>query len=494
MDRFEFLKNIKIGRPSIGQIIFWVITIALAITGFIVVDDFTQCWTFTKLPGIPPAKCGVSTEGSGFTVNPEGTPVVIDLPPTPDIIPEVALPPAWDGASRINILFIGLDERDLEVNQGPPRTDSMILFTIDPVGKTAGMLSIPRDMWVNIPGSGYARINMAYPSGEGNRLPGGGPELAKRTVSQFIGVPVHYFVQVDFNVFTELVDKLIGIGGCIYVSPTERMRLDPVGPGLDKYILTPGGDRKLCQGWKVLAYARDRHTSGGDADRARRQQEVVLALQQIIMDPNNFPQFIAAAPQLYANLSYGIKTDMALDDALKLAILGKDISPESIKTGVIDPQQGMAIFDKTVLDGQAASILKPVMDKIRVLRDEIFSSTGPTSPLAVPIGYTDVNLYAQAMQQEQARVRIVDGTFTPGLDQRAGAVFQSYGMGVTEIAPATEANSQTIVIVYGPKLYTIKWLQATFGIADRQIRFAPDPNQTVDIEIHLGSDIAPSIP
>ena len=492
MDRFEFLKNIK--RPTVPQIIFWVVTIALSVTAFIAVNNFTQCWSFTKLPGIPPAKCGATTDNTSF--NPEtGATQEATLPDAPDEVsaPDVALP-SWDGASRINILFIGLDERDLVENEGPPRTDSMIVFTIDPVSKTAGMLSIPRDMWVNIPGFGYSRINTAYPSGEGAQLPGGGPELAKKTVSQFLGVPIHYYAQVDFNVFTKLVDELIGIGGCIYVVPTERMRLDPVGGGLDKFILTPGGERKLCQGWKVLAYARDRHTSGGDADRARRQQEVVLALKEIIFTPENFPKFFSAAPRMYSELSYGIKTDMAFEDALKLAVLGKDISVEGIKTGVIDPQQGMAIFDNTTLNGQAASILKPVMDKIRVLRDEVFTSTGPTSPLAVPNGYTDPNLFAQAMQQEEARVRVMDGTFTPGLDQRAGAVFQSYGMNVTEVAPSPEAYGQTIVIVYGPKLYTIKWLQATFGISDNQIRFSPDPNQSVDIEIRIGSDISGAIP
>ncbi|MCE7860418.1 MAG: LytR family transcriptional regulator [Chloroflexi bacterium CFX2] len=494
MDRFEFLKNIKIGRPSIGQIIFWVVTLALAVTVFIMVGNFTQCWTFTELPGIPPAQCGVVSTSDGPVLDAEGTPQTNELPPAPDIIPEAALPPAWDGASRINILFIGLDERDLIENEGPPRTDSMILFTIDPVSKTAGMLSIPRDMWVNIPGFGYSRINTAYPSGAGSQLPGGGPGLAMKTVSQFIGVPVDYFVQVDFNVFVRMVDELVKIGGCIYVAPTEKMVLDPIGPGLDKVIITPGGERRLCDGWKVLAYARNRKTSGGDADRARRQQEVVLALQAIIIEPENFPKFISAAPQLYADLSYGIKTNMAFEDAVKLAILGKDIQPDSVKRGVIDPQQGMAIFDKVILAGEDASILKPVMDKIRVLRDEIFTTTGPTSPVAVPIGYTDINLIAQAMQGEEARVRVLDGTFTPGLDQRAASVFQSYGMTVTEVAPSPEIYNQTIVVVYGPKLYTIKWLQGTFGISDRQIRFVPDATQTVDIEIRLGSDIAGRIP
>lgn len=493
MNRLEFLKNIKIGRPSIFQVLFWLAALALAVTAFVVVNNFTQCWTFTELPGIPTAQCGVATAGDGPTINPEGT-AIVDLPPAPDIIPGAELPPAWDGASRINILFIGMDARDLEVNQGPPRSDTMILFTIDPVSKTAGMLSIPRDMWVNIPGFGYSRINTAYPSGEGARLPGGGAGLAMKTVSNFLGVPVDYYAQVDFNVFVVMVDELIKIGGCILVETNEALILDPIGPGLDKVVLTPGGERELCEGWKVLAFARNRKTSGGDADRARRQQQVVLALQAIIVDPENFSKFIANAPKLYKDLSYGIKTNLSFEDALKLAVLGKDISVDTVKTGVIDPQQGMAIFDKTILGGEDASILKPVMDKIRVLRDEIFTSTGPTSPVAVPIGYTDITIIAQAMQQEEARVRIMDGTFTPGLDQRAGAVFQSYGMNVTEVAPSPEVYSQTVVVVYGPKLYTIKWLQGTFGLSDRQIRFAPDPNQSVDIEIRIGSDLAGSIP
>ncbi len=193
MKPFDFLKNMKIARPTVPQIIFWAVTVILAIGAFVVVNNFTQCWTFTELPGIPPATCGVTSSSDGPTINEDGTPEAADLPPLPDIIPDSQLPAAWDGASRINILFLGLDERDLApATEGPPRTDTMILFTIDPVSKTAGMLSIPRDMWVNIPGFGYSRINTAYPSGEGAQLPGGGPGLAMKTVSQFLGVPVQY--------------------------------------------------------------------------------------------------------------------------------------------------------------------------------------------------------------------------------------------------------------------------------------------------------------
>ena len=143
--------------------------------------------------------------------------------------------------------LIGLDARDL-TQDGPPRSDTMMLVTIDPVSKTAGMLSIPRDMWVNIPGFGYSRINTAYASGEGNQLPGGGPGLAMKTVSQFIGVPVDYYVQVDFNVFVELVDQLIDVFGCIEVYPTEKMILDPIGAGTDHVVLTQWRVRQIYVG------------------------------------------------------------------------------------------------------------------------------------------------------------------------------------------------------------------------------------------------------
>jgi hypothetical protein len=89
---------------------------------------------------------------------------------------------------------------------------------------------------------------------------------------------------------------------------------------------------------------------------------------------------------------------------------------------------------------------------------------------------------------------VLDGTLSAGFDQRAGRFFQSQGMNVTEVGAADGAYSSTIVVVYGPKLYTLKYLQSVFGITRTQIRFSPDPTSSVDIEIRVGSDIAGSIP
>jgi LCP family protein required for cell wall assembly len=484
MNKFEFLQKIKFpkfGFSLVGKILFWAVTLGLAVAAFFYARSFTACWNLTGLPGMAPANCGTTTIEQ---FNPEGTPISATeeavVPAPPVSAPQVELPPAWDGASRINILFIGLDYREWQENEGPPRSDTMILFTVDPVSKTAGMLSIPRDLWVNIPGFGYSRINTAYPSGEGAQLPGGGPGLAMKTVEQLLGVPVHYYAQIDFGTFVDLVDML----GCITVVPEERLVLDPVGSGTDHVVITPGGERELC-GWKVLAYARTRKTQGGDTDRSRRQQQVIFALQQKIFDPENFPTLISQAPEMYSRLQSGIHTNMPFEDAVKLAMLGRDISPGSIKTGIIDTS--MVTLDNTVLAGQAASVMKPIADKVRILRDEIFTTSGPLSPIAQGDAIS-------LMRAEEARVRIADGTFTPGLDQRAGAFFQSQGMNVTEVGAADAVYGSTVVVVYGPKLYTLKYLQSTFGISHTQIKFNPDPTSTVDIEIRLGSDLAAVIP
>src|SRR5258705_12153953 len=286
MNKIDFLKSLKVGRPSAPQIIFLAVAVILAVTGFYFVRGLVTCWTITPLPGRTPANCGTVTAGlDGPVLNSQGTPVpnIEDLPPPIPSIPEGNLPPAWDGASRINILIIGLDYRDWEAGLGAPRSDTMILLTIDPLAKTAGMLSIPRDMWVNIPGFGYSRINTAYSSGEGNKLPGGGPELARKTVEQFIGVPIQYYAQIDFSIFVQFIDLIGGID----VHNTENLRLDPIGNGKDKIILTCCGMRHL-NGKAALAFARCRDIEqgckDGDVGRAKRQQQVILGIRNKMSD------------------------------------------------------------------------------------------------------------------------------------------------------------------------------------------------------------------
>jgi LCP family protein required for cell wall assembly len=386
--------------------------------------------------------------------------------------------PRWDGASRINIVFFGL--RGGDSGEGCAFcTDTIILLTIDPTSKTAGMLSIPRDLWVKIPAFGYSRINTAWSIGENAKLPGGGPGLAMETVSQFIGVPIQYYVQVDFGTFVSFINMIGGID--VYVD--ERMVLDPAGSGQDHFVLTPGDFRHM-NGKRALAYARCRDESkgcsGGDFGRAKRQQKIIMAIRNKVLDPAYFPQLLAQAPEIYTEFSSGIHTNMSFEESLKLAALVKDVQMESIEQGVIDAT--MAVPANATLNGVPASVLRPVPDLIRILRDEIFVPGGPLSPLAQGDP-------TSLMQADEARIRITNNTYVADLDGRTASFLTAQGMQVVERGVSTSAAGQTVLIVYSPKLYALRYLINTFGIQDNnQIVIQHDPAATVDIEIRIGED------
>lgn len=475
------MKN-YLGKIKPGQVIFWVVALGVAVASYFFVRNTITCWTITPLPGMTPSNCGTITAGlAGPTINEQGTPVapVENLPP-PIAIPDSNLPPAWDGGSRVTVLLIGLDYRDWMAGEGAPRSDSMILLTIDPLSKTAGILSIPRDLWVNVPGFGYSRINTAYSSGEGSKLPGGGPELARKTVEQLIGVPIQYYAQVDFYAFVEFIDLIGGID----IHNSENLRLDPVGGGTDKIKLTCCGIRHL-DGEAALAYARFRKDKEGDIARAERQQKVILAIRDKVLSPENFPVLLGKAQQFYEEFSAGIKTNMPFDTAIQLGVLAKDIPVDQIRRGVID--YSMVTLDNVVLGGQDAAIMKPMPDKIRVLRDEIFTQGGALKPLARNGDPTAL------MQADAARVRILNGSFTPGLDVNTGNYLLQYGVQVTEVGNANSAVDRTTVVLYSPKLYTLRFFRTLFGITESaQIIISPDPASTVDVEVRLGNDWANS--
>ena len=98
------------------------------------------------------------------------------------------------------------------------------------------------------------------------------------------------------------------------------------------------------------------------------------------------------------------------------------------------------------------------------------------------------------MQADGARVRVLNGSFTAGLETTTGNFLVNQGVPVTEIGPA-EATNATTIVVYSPKFYTLKYLQAVFGVtSSAQILFKPDPTSTVDVEVRLGNDWANSNP
>ena len=200
--------NRRASGPAIGLRIalligFGLVALLTAYLTFVTIRDFVASWEITNLPGItvrdatpiPGSENGTPVANSASPLQPVGGPT----------------PPPWDGANRVSLLVMGLDYRDWQAGEGPPRTDTMILLTVDPVNRTAGMLSIPRDLWVSIPGYDYGRINTAYQLGEAYKLPGGGPQLASETVEELLGIKIDYYAQVDFGAFARFIDEIGGV-------------------------------------------------------------------------------------------------------------------------------------------------------------------------------------------------------------------------------------------------------------------------------------------
>jgi hypothetical protein len=161
---------------------FLLLALLTALISFDRVRRLVLTWDITDLAGIPVRTPPVNTAGTlpipaqaDATLLP-GTPAPTPASYAPAIV--LPTPDPWDGESRVTILVMGLDYADWENTDriGPPRSDTMILLTVDPVSRTAGMLFIPRDLWVTMPGiEGRHKINTAYRFGELYQMPGGGP-------------------------------------------------------------------------------------------------------------------------------------------------------------------------------------------------------------------------------------------------------------------------------------------------------------------------------
>jgi len=380
----------------------------------------------------------------------------------------------WNGTDRVTVLVMGLDYRDWSTGVDVPRTDTMILLSIDPLNKTAGMLSIPRDMWVNIPGFGYHRINTAYPLGEGSKLPGGGAGLAMKTVEEFIGVPVDYAALVDFNSFVKFIDTLGGLDMHI----REKITVDPVGQGNTKTLKV--GVQAL-DGATVLAYARMRYTKDGDFDRSKRQQEVIMALRDQIVTFNQLPMLVSKAPQLYKDLSSGIRTNLTLDQAIQLAWLATQIDPGNIKKGVFDPHRDINYVTAQTQDG-VQDVLVPVPDRIRMLRDQVFVNSSQYGPSTVTGGP------AELMKTENARIIIKNGTSEAGIAARASELLRALGMNIVSEANADRAYTNTTIVDYTGKPYTVKFLIETLKVPEARVVSQFNANSPVDVEINVGGD------
>ena len=374
----------------------------------------------------------------------------------------------WDGSGRVTVLVMGLDYRDWVAGSGPSRTDTMMLLTLDPLSNTAGMLSVPRDLWVSIPGFGNGRINTAYFLGEAHQMPGGGPGLAVKTVEGVLGVTINYYAQVDFGAFVRFVDELEGVK----VDVPEKIKIDPIVG--DPVVLKP--ERVTLGGELALAYARARNTSGGDLDRAIRQQQVILGIRDRLLKPDSLADLISKAPALYGEIAAGVQTNMTLDEVIKLAVLAQRVPDMNIQRGAISTAE---VNFATTPGG--ASVLIPLPEKIRQLRDAVFLvSTGTLGPLAP-------GTEAERMAMESAAIRLLNGSQQDGLVGRTQNLLAAQGANVVDVGSG-DLRNKTRIVDYTGNPHTVQFLANFLGVEDGRFELQYDPNSPVDVEVLLGVD------
>ncbi|MGQ0602845.1 MAG: LCP family glycopolymer transferase [Anaerolineales bacterium] len=282
-------------------------------------------------------------------------PAVLEFAPTPVLPPAAAFPTSCDGPGRMNIMLVGIDGFSGNYNR-PARSDTIIVAGVNFAAKTAQLISFPRDLWVALPGGlpvSEARINTAYNYGELYGVAGGGPAELKAVLENTFGLRIDRYVIASFPAFEQAIDA---IGG-VEVDVPYPIR-DPNYPMRSREgtmaIEFPEGLVQM-DGGTALIYARIRHDSN-DFNRMRRQQQILFAARDKLLQPSTLPHLPALAQVIFNS----VRTDLSFEDLALLGCLGPQIDRSNIQTWVIDSKM---VDSRKLEDG--AQVLFPRMDAIQ---------------------------------------------------------------------------------------------------------------------------------
>lgn len=377
---------------------------------------------------------------------------------------------------RITVLVVGVDARPGQ-SVAQHLTDSIIVLSLNPQTGSAGMLSIPRDLKVRPSAlNSDVKINMVHPIGEARGVPGGGPILLRDAVSELIGYPIDYYVRVNFEGFMQIVDL---VGGIDIDVPTAIN--DPEYPdhnyGYDPLYIPAG--RQHMDGTLALKYARTRKADN-DYMRAARQQQVIMAIKDKVLQPGQLESLLPRLPRLAIAMANSVQTDMPIDKAIALARSVEKVDLDNVTRVVIDTKMGQV----DVNDPKLGYVLIPDMNKVRAAADAIFADAvaGP-SPEEVA---------RQAIQAEAAKVIVLNGTQEKGLAAKIQASLLTNGFNVINVGNAEKADyAETWLVIHGDKApTTAEALARWFNIpADRLLS---EPSTAgADLTLIVGQDQVP---
>ncbi len=382
----------------------------------------------------------------------------------------------WAGLGRITILLMGIDQRSATHDPGPFRTDTMILTQIDPIRKTVGVLSIPRDLWVDIPGFQQKKITMANFLGDSQELPGGGPGLAMETVRVNLGEPVDFYIRINFDVFFAIANTVAPNG--VEVCPTERIYDDKYPDNAYGTIVVefPAGCQRL-DAERLLQYARTRATQGSDFDRILRQQEVMRGLQKEILSTGGIVNLITQIPSLYTQLAGSYTTNLPLDEILSLAKLAAEVDQDDVTFRSINHLH----VDLGTNEDGSQQILIPRQNQIRFVVQEAFN----------PVDNLLIAELRQRAEDEDAEIVVYNNTTIPGLAGQTREWLTGQGVTISavgNIEPPTE-GAAIIIRDYTGNPWTTQYLAELLGLSEDAIKSGTDGITSADVMVVVGSDV-----
>lgn len=337
-----------------------------------------------------------------------------------EVVPELNVRPV-EPMDPITFLVIGSDSRarlDSLKNFGEAageRSDVIMLVKVYPQDGTAQMLSIPRDLLVEIPGHGTNRINAAYSYG--------GAPLMVRTVKAVTGLPIHHYVEVDFVGFQAIVDQVGGVP-VEFPYPARDTK-----SGLD----VPAG-LSMLDGQQALAYARSRHyqeqrdgrwvsVDASDIGRTARQQQLVLAILQALKKPSTLTETGAVVGSFASHLT--VDSTLLDSSLIQLAYQMRSISAERIETATlttyVDSYNGMSIVR---MDQPAA--------------DSMLAAFGSGAPMAV-------------LSSDPLKVQVLNGNGVSGSAGRWSDILEEKGFEILGVGDAERTDFAVTTVIVRPE-------------------------------------------
>jgi len=345
-----------------------------------------------------------------------------------------------ESEGRINIMLIAVGG---EGHKGQNLADTIMVASIVPETNQVALLSIPRDLYVQVPEEDYySKINAVHAYGEAQKE-GQGPIVLQSLVEEITGQPIHYYGRIDFQGFKQVLDAVGGIDITIDNSFFDYWHKIDFRAG-----------QEHMDGERTLAYVRARYVEGpegGDFKRAARQQQVLLALRENIFSVNTALDF-GAISSILDSVAENVRTDMQLWEMKRFYELARTVDRDNVGSVVLSTgPKGLLVGGTEVLGGAPASVLKTRVgnfSEIQKLAADILTSAAPAVHVVTP----EEQPQEEEVQDEDAPekpkpfVEIRNGTTITGLAATARETVQDEGYEVTAIGnAATRDNEKTLV-------------------------------------------------